>query len=77
VASFSFVSLTGATNSVEHGEVTTQSTLDKMKNQVKTFLNIEITSFACLDSNVGQNQNIQLFLYTNSTSPLGKNRINT
>ena len=31
VASFSFVSLTGATNSVEHGEVTTQFTSAKMK----------------------------------------------
>ena len=76
MASFTFVSLTGATNSVEHGEVTTQSTSNKMKNQVKTFLNIEITSFACLNSNVGQNQNIQLFLYTNSISPLGRNRTN-
>ena len=46
------------------------------ENQVKTFLIIKITPFACLDSNVGQNQNIQLFLYTNSTSPLGRNRIN-
>ena len=38
VASFSFVSLTGAINSVEHGEVTTQSTLNKMKNRSKLFL---------------------------------------
>ena len=38
VASFSFVSLTGATNSVEQGEVTTQSTLDKMKTRSKLFL---------------------------------------
>ena len=38
VALFSFVSLTGATNSVKHGEVTTQSTLDKMKTRSKLFL---------------------------------------
>jgi hypothetical protein len=50
--------------------------LNHDENQVKPFLNIKITSFACLDSNVGQNQNIQLFVYTNSTSPLGRNRIN-
>ena len=50
--------------------------LSQDENQVNSFLNIKLTPFACLYSNVGQNQNIQLFVYTNSTSPLGRNRIN-
>ena len=38
VASFSFVSLTGAIESVGHGEVTTQFTLNKMKTRSNLFL---------------------------------------
>ena len=38
----SFVSLTGATGSVEHGEVTTQSTSAKDEGQVNLFLILRV-----------------------------------